>query len=69
MTDHSVSIAKERLKQLLVSDRIHCEPNLSEQMTYDLYYTVSKYIQVKPECFTADITRTDIHIKYMGENN
>lgn len=65
----SVYVAKERLKKLLISDRIQCAPDAAERMSKDLFYTVSKYIEIKPEEFHIDITRTDIHIKYMGEKN
>lgn len=65
----SVPIAKERLKTLLVSDRIQCTPDTADRLTQDLYNTVSKYIEIKPENFDIEITRNDIHIKYTGESN
>lgn len=68
MSTPSVSIAKERLRSLLVSDRIQCAPDAAERLTADLYYTVSKYMEIKPENFHIEITRSDIHIKYTGEN-
>lgn len=64
MSAQSVSIAKERLKSLLVSDRIQCTPDAVERMKADLYYTVSKYMEIKPEDFDVSITHSDIHIKY-----
>lgn len=69
MNPPSVAVAKERLKNLLISDRIHCAPDAVERLSSDLYLTVSKYMEIKPEDFHIEITRTDIHIKYMGENN
>lgn len=69
MSVSSVSVAKERLKNLLISDRIQCAPDAVDRLTGDLYHTVSKYIEIRPENFDIEITRTDIHIKYMGENN
>ena len=59
MNSPSVSVAKERLKNLLVLDRL----------SKDLYYTVSKYMEITPENFNIEITRTDIHIRYTGEKN
>lgn len=68
MSVHSVSIAKERLKNLLIADRMHCTADVTEQMKNDLYHVVSKYTEINPEHFSIDITRNDIHIKYMGED-
>ena len=68
MSVHSVSIAKYRLKNLLAADRMHCTADLTEQMKNDLYHTVSKYVEVRREDFDITVTRTDIHIKYMGED-
>ena len=65
----SVSIAKERLRNLLISDRIQCAPDVVDRLTSDLYSTVSKYVAIRPEDFNIEITRTDIHIKYTGENH
>ena len=60
MSVRSVFIAKERLRHLLVTDRIQCAPDAVDRLSGDLYHTVSKYIE---------ITRTDIHIRYTGEKN
>lgn len=68
MSVHSVSIAKERLKNLLITDRIQCTPDAADRLTKDLYHTVSKYMEVKADQFDIEITRYDIHIKYAGEN-
>ena len=68
MSVHSVSIAKERLKNLLIADRMHCTADVTEQMKNDLYHAVSKYTEINPEHFSIDIKRNDIHIKYMGED-
>lgn len=69
MNSASVDVAKERLKNLLLSDRMHCAPDAVDRLSKDLYLTVSKYMEIKPENFCIEITRTDIHIKYMGEKN
>ena len=69
MNSPSVSVAKERLKNLLVSDRIQCAPDAVDRLSKDLYYTVSKYMGITPENFNIEITRTDIHIRYTGEKN
>ena len=69
MSAHSVNIAKERLKNLLTSDRMQCAPEAAQRLPADLYHTISKYVEIRPEDFNIEITRTDIHIKYMGEKN
>ena len=40
----SVGIAKDRLRTLIVSDRIDCNPNVGELFQKDLFATISKYI-------------------------
>lgn len=67
MSVPSVQVAKERLKHLLIADRMKCAPDTAEKFTSDIYHTVSKYIEVRPEDFDIQITRSDIHIKYTGE--
>ena len=69
MSVHSVFIAKERLKHLLITDRIQCTPDAVDRLSGDLYNTVSKYIDIRPEEFSIEITLKDIHIKYTGEKN
>lgn len=69
MNLHSVDVAKDRLRTLLVSDRIKCAPDAADRLSKDLYLTVSKYMEIKPENFQIEITRSEIHIKFMGENN
>lgn len=65
----SVFIAKDRLKVLLVSDRVNCTPDALEKIKSELYRTVSKYMDVTPENFEVQINRTDIHIKLTGEDS
>lgn len=48
MSVPSVHIAKDRLRNLLIADRLMCTPDMSERMTSDIYYTISKYIELKP---------------------
>ena len=69
MSVPSVSIARERLRNLLISDRIQCTPDAADRLSKDLYNTVSKYMEIRPEDFKIEITRTDIHIRYTGEKN
>ncbi len=40
------NIAKERLKLLLVHDRINCSPELLDMMKADILCVISKYVEV-----------------------
>lgn len=65
----SVSVAKDRLRTLVVSDRVHCNPDAYEHICRELYQTLSKYLELTPEEFDVSITRTHIHIKLTGEEH
>lgn len=65
----SVLVAKDRLKVLLVSDRVNCTPDALEKIRLELYRTISKYIDVTPENFDVQISRTNIHINLTGEES
>ena len=69
MSVSSVKIAKDRLKTLLIADRIQCTPDMTEHFTKDEYLTISKYIELKPEDFHVKINRSDIQILLTGERN
>ena len=69
MSVSSVSIAKERLRSLLVSDRVNCTPDTFEKIHSELYKTISKYIEVIPEEFDVKVTRSYIYIRLMGEDS
>lgn len=64
MSVPSVVIAKDRLKTLIIADRIHCTPDNIHLMSDELYQTLSKYIDLKPDNFEINVTHTDIHIHY-----
>ncbi|MBA4698765.1 cell division topological specificity factor MinE [Faecalicatena contorta] len=68
MSVPSVHVAKERLKTLLLADRMQCTPETAEKFSSDIYHTISKYMEIKPDDFHIQITRTDIHIKITGED-
>lgn len=52
----SKSIAKERLKVLLISDRVDCSPEVMEMIRNDIIKVISKYMEINEK-------ETDIHIK------
>ena len=64
----SVSIAKDRLKSLLISDRVNCTPDNIEKIHSELYRTISKYMEIVPEEFDVKMTNSYIYIKLTGED-
>lgn len=69
MSTASVQIAKDRLKALLGADRMQCTPDITEKLSADLYHILSNIWRSALGTFNIQITRSDIHIKYTGENN
>ena len=63
MSVPSVEIAKERVRSLVVADRMKCTPDIVEKMSNDIYIAISKYIDIKPEQLDIEISRSDIDIK------
>lgn len=63
----SVSVAKNRLKTLVTSDRVNCTPDSYEKICKELYSSLSKYIELTEDNFQVDISRTQIRITFAGE--
>ena len=63
----SVSIAKDRLKTLLASDRIQCQLDTYDILCNELYSTLRKYLKISEKEFDVKITRTKIYITLSGE--
>lgn len=63
----SVSIAKERLKTLLVSDRVQCQPDTYDILCRELCCILRKYIKFSEKDFDVKFTRTKIYITLSGE--
>ena len=63
----SVSIAKNRLKQLVTADRVLCLPNSHDIICKELYNVLSKYIDFTEDDFHIEIQRTRILIHFTGE--
>lgn len=45
----SGEVAKDRLKILLISDRINCSPEVVERIKMDLVKSISKYMSIDVE--------------------
>ncbi len=68
MSVTSVDIAKDRIKALLVSDRVNCTPDTFEKIQNELYKTISKYMTVNPDGFEVRMTSSYIYIQLIGED-
>lgn len=56
----SGSVAKDRLKLVLVSDRANCSPELMEQMKNDIINVLSKYVEIDLEGLDIKIQQTEM---------
>lgn len=65
----SVRIAKDRLRALVVSDRVNCKPEEYDLICHELYKTLSKYMDITTEDFDVAFSRSYIHIQLTGEKN
>ncbi len=45
----SGSLAKDRLKLVLVSDRANCSPDLMEKIKVDIINVITKYVEIDQE--------------------
>lgn len=45
----SCQVAKDRLKILLISDRVNCSPEMMERIKTDITKVISKYMKIDTE--------------------
>lgn len=64
----SVSIARERLKNLVASDRMRILPESAEVIRNEFYRVLSRYIEITKDDFTIEIYRKHIIIRFTGED-
>ena len=64
----SVDIAKDRIKALLVSDRVNCTPDTFEKIQNELYKAISKYMTIDSDKFEVRLTSSYIYIQLIGED-
>lgn len=55
----SSTVAKDRLKLVLVSDRAGCSPEIMEQIKNDIIAILSKYLEIDQEGLDIKIMQTD----------
>lgn len=56
----SREIAKDRLKILLISDRVNCSPEMMEMIKTDIAKVISKYMKIDAQSMEIQITKTGI---------
>lgn len=52
----SKSVAKERLKLVLISDRISCSTQVLEMLRADIIDVISKYMEIDEDGFDVQLT-------------
>lgn len=55
----SGTVAKDRLKLVLIHDRINCSTELLEMMKIDIVAVISKYVDIETEHFKIEISNMD----------
>ncbi|MCM1134671.1 MAG: cell division topological specificity factor MinE [Clostridium sp.] len=55
----SREIAKDRLKILLISDRVNCSPEMMEMIKNDIAKVISKYMKIDTQSMEIQIAKTD----------
>lgn len=54
----SRDIARDRLKILLISDRVNCSPEMMEMIKLDIAKVISKYMKIDTKSMEIQITKT-----------
>ena len=55
--NHSAGYARDRMKLLLVSERIDCSPQMMKMLRNDMIHTVKKYLTIDEEQVKIQITQ------------
>lgn len=55
----SREIARDRLKILLISDRVNCSPEMMEMIKTDIAKVISKYMKIDTQSMEIQISKTD----------
>ncbi|MBR1692414.1 MAG: cell division topological specificity factor MinE [Lachnospiraceae bacterium] len=58
----SGQIAKDRLKILLISDRINCSPEVMKLIKRDIAKVITKYIQIDPSKMEIQVSKRKINV-------
>ena len=65
----SGKLAKDRLKILLISDRLNCSPEMMEMIKMDIAKVISKYMQVDAHCPLWQLHRPISFLYFKTGNN
>ena len=55
---NSIDVAKDRLKILLISDRVNCSPEVLERIKADIAEVISKYMKIDVNTMEIQISKT-----------
>lgn len=55
----SKDIAKERLRLVLVHDRVNVSPQLMETLKDDMFRAISNYMDINEKCMEVNLTHTE----------
>lgn len=61
--NQSGSVAKDRLKLVLIHDRMNCSTELLEMMRADIIEVISKYVEIDSEDFDIQVSTTSLDEK------
>lgn len=56
---NSGTVAKDRLKLLLVSDRANCSPEIMDKIKNDIIEVIKKYMEIDCEGLDIQLTQTE----------
>lgn len=59
---NSCDVAKDRLKILLISDRINCSPELMERIKKDIAEVLSRYMQIDTKKMEIQVSKRKINV-------
>lgn len=57
--NQSGNVAKDRLKLVLIHDRMNCSTELLEMMRADIIAVISKYVDIDSEEFNIEVSTMD----------
>ena len=60
--DSSKSVAKDRLKQILMHDRADIPAHVMEQMRLEIIAVIAKYIEINESDLKVDLERADSEV-------
>lgn len=58
----SKDIARDRLKILLISDRINCSPETMELIKKEIAQVLSRYIHIDPDRMEVEVSKRKINV-------